>query len=660
MTDTELQTDTASVFAEPRTVGLLCLPPEIQRAIFAHCRHSWSNLMMVCKAFHELASEFFYKKILLAVEDIPSEWQPRRVTMGLASVLDVLANSPHDHARHVKYLIVEKTQASRNEPHHSRFAQYNGIFINALLKQALPRSTGLEVFRWDIGIKISEQLYKVLHGITTLSSVFIRLPDPFPPRPFHEPVPEPTTTQAIGLPMLSGFQNLQSLDIHDIGRHETVPEIQACIQNLSGVLEYLRLSMSRHTWKKVKAAMGDADDPDTALDETPPADEFVWEYVTALAKILGLEKLDDDLAGEACLKDEAESAAGTTAENSEAVTVANSDANEASGSLEQVGVSSSQLPVETSADGTDYARSRRRLTLHTLGLERIVVNASVLSRGIDLATLQSITLLDIGSQVPVWELFARVNKTQPLALSSIHTNHVSKPFLRFVSQLPKLSHIYLAYSKFAEPRDENEQGGPKCSLRDIRRCILKKHAATLQTISVHGRGDSDWYMDITTLALLAQRCQQLEELAVSMTMEKYSTFLTLLPQFTSLVALHISHLNGGYTAKDSLLGVLGNNPQLVLEYMRVGGLDTGFANVIIRLDARQKMINQMEREAKKNRANGSNESDESGDGDDSSDDDSLGFEYLGPKYIFKAGTIHFAETNARIFSKEIVNASFCW
>ena len=104
--------------------------------------------MLVCKVFHELASEFLYKKILLAVEGISSEWQPGRVAMGLAKVLDVLANSPYDHARHIKYLTVEKARASRDEPCYSRFPQYNGIFIDALLKQALPRSTGLEVFRY--------------------------------------------------------------------------------------------------------------------------------------------------------------------------------------------------------------------------------------------------------------------------------------------------------------------------------------------------------------------------------------------------------------------------------------------------------------------------------------------------------------------------------
>ena len=508
--------------------------------------------------------------------------------------------------------------------------------------------------RWDIAVKISEQLYKILWRITTLSSAFIRLPEPFPPQSFYEPAPQRITAQAIGLPMLSGFKRLQSLDIHNINSREAIPEIRACIQNLSGVLKCLRLSMSRHTWKHVKAAVGD-DDTDTTFSETTPATQLVWEYVTALTKVLGLKEPDDDPAKEAYLQGQAETAAGTTPGDSEAVTVASSDANEAQGSLAQAAASTSHLPTESPMDGTDI---RRGLTLHTLGLEKMIVNASVLSRGIDLAALQSITLLDIGSQVPVWELFARVNKTQPLALSSIHTNDVSKPFLRFVSQLPKLSHIYLVHSTYA--REDNEQGERKCSLRDIRRYILKKHGATLQTISVHGRReDIHWYMDMTTLVMLAQRCQQLEELAVSMSIDNYGTFLNVLPQFTKLVALRISHLEGEYAARVSLLGVLDHNPQLALEYMNLNDLDIGFVDIITRHDARQHMLQRMEREAKYSRAiHGSD--DESGDGDDSSDDGSLGFEYSGPEYVFETGIIYFAETNTRIFSREIVNASFCW
>ncbi len=169
---------------------------------------------------------------------------------------------------------------------------------------------------------------------------------------------------------------------------------------------------------------------------------------------------------------------------------------------------------------TDYARSTRGLALQSLALKNIVVKPSVLSKAIDLRLLESLTLLRVGPQAPIWTWLARENKAQPLALRSISTDNVCDAFLKCASQLQELHCLYLSSLFLSEHESSQGKGigSPKttATISDIYKWILRKHAPTLRVLSVHNQDSSDWDLDDATVKLLSRRARKLEELAAAM------------------------------------------------------------------------------------------------------------------------------------------------
>lgn len=164
---------------------------------------------------------------------------------------------------------------------------------------------------------------------------------------------------------------------------------------------------------------------------------------------------------------------------------------------------------------TEYTRSTRGLSLQTLSIYLIPVKASVLSRAIDLRVLKRITLLNVGTQAPIWALFAKENKIQPIALRKIFTDNVSVPFLTFVSQLEELNELFMLERP---DKYKPEPFGPKTAITmdQIRRMVLKRHMPTLKRLMIKNQQDSTWDVDEKTMLLICRRGKNLEELAVSM------------------------------------------------------------------------------------------------------------------------------------------------
>jgi hypothetical protein len=164
---------------------------------------------------------------------------------------------------------------------------------------------------------------------------------------------------------------------------------------------------------------------------------------------------------------------------------------------------------------TEYARSTRGLSLQTLGIYLIPVKASVLSKAIDLRVLERITLLNVGSQAPIWSLFAKENKQQPIALRKIFTDNVSLPFLTFVSQLEELNELFLL-ERPDKYKPEPFATKLATTMDQIRRIVLKRHMPTMKRLMIKNQQDSSWDMDDKTVLLICRRGKKLEELAVSM------------------------------------------------------------------------------------------------------------------------------------------------
>lgn len=173
---------------------------------------------------------------------------------------------------------------------------------------------------------------------------------------------------------------------------------------------------------------------------------------------------------------------------------------------------------------TEYKRSTRGLSLENLSIYLIPVKASVLSRAINLRVLQSVTLLNVGNQAPIWTLFARENLAQPLPLRKVFTDNVSVVFLNFISQLPELHALYMLErtrkytpEPFAPPTD--------ASIDDIRRLALKKHLGSLKRLMIKHEESWRWDIDLKTMLLLCRRGMSLEELAIKMSIrEVVSTY----------------------------------------------------------------------------------------------------------------------------------------
>ncbi|KAJ0115291.1 hypothetical protein J7T55_012567 [Diaporthe amygdali] len=224
---------------------------------------------------------------------------------------------------------------------------------------------------------------------------------------------------------------------------------------------------------------------------------------------------------------------------------------------------------------TEYTRSTRGLSLQTLSIYLIPVKASVLSRAIDLRVLKRITLLNVGTQAPIWALFAKENKIQPIALRKIFTDNVSVPFLTFVSQLEELNELFMLERP---DKYKPEPFGPKTAITmdQIRRMVLKRHMPTLKRLMIKNQQDSTWDVDEKTMLLICRRGKNLEELAVSMGIRAIHTTLQHISGLANLRALHIINLRNDDTCvwvmretKRFVIDNLSHYPELKLEWLAI-------------------------------------------------------------------------------------------
>lgn len=162
-----------------------------------------------------------------------------------------------------------------------------------------------------------------------------------------------------------------------------------------------------------------------------------------------------------------------------------------------------------------YIRGTRGIALESLSLHLIPTKASVLGRAIDLHTLRKLTLLNVGNQAPIWSLLAKENKLTPLPLVKIYTDHVSLPFLHFVSQLEQVHELFMLERS---PKYKPESFAPKTkiSLEQIRRFALKKHMHTIKRLMIRNDAEETWDAYEKTTQLICRKGKMLEELAVIM------------------------------------------------------------------------------------------------------------------------------------------------
>ena len=179
------------------------------------------------------------------------------------------------------------------------------------------------------------------------------------------------------------------------------------------------------------------------------------------------------------------------------------------------------LEIETmSADEAMrvYIRQTHGLQLEELSLAWVPLKASLVARALDLSVLRHITLLQVGQQDSFWTLLVRLQtRTAEIGLRSIHTDNVSKAFLKFLATFEGLEELFMHERK--GEADTSAQSPVNITM--IRRQALQKHAGTLKRLMIKNECNESWDADTKTLRFLALRGAVLSELAVSLHMKTY-------------------------------------------------------------------------------------------------------------------------------------------
>ncbi|KAF8849293.1 hypothetical protein BDZ45DRAFT_604593 [Acephala macrosclerotiorum] len=222
---------------------------------------------------------------------------------------------------------------------------------------------------------------------------------------------------------------------------------------------------------------------------------------------------------------------------------------------------------------TEYIRDTRGLTLKSLSIYLIPLKASVLSRGIDIHVLQSITLLNVGPQIQFWNVLARENKFHPLPLQNIHTDNVTLPLLAFIAQLDLLTELFLL-ERSAKSRVESTAAKTTVTIDQIRKVILKKHVSTLKVLMIRNEAGQEWDLDVKTVVLLCHQGKKLEELACSFGIRSMHALLQSMPSMESLRALHTIQFRVDDTCvwvmrefRKFTVDIVSHNPDMKLEYL---------------------------------------------------------------------------------------------
>ncbi|PFH59023.1 hypothetical protein XA68_12903 [Ophiocordyceps unilateralis] len=223
-----------------------------------------------------------------------------------------------------------------------------------------------------------------------------------------------------------------------------------------------------------------------------------------------------------------------------------------------------------------YVRDTRGLSLESLSIHLVPVKASVLSRGVDMCCLKQLTLLNVGNQTPIWSMLAKEGRTQPLALRSVFTDHVTTAFLSCMAQLPEL-HDLLLLGRNGKHKPESFAPRTTTTMDQIRRLVLRKHMATLKRLMIKDQSsESNWDANEKAMALICSRGVKLEELALSMNMMALHAFMQYLPGLVSLRAFSILRFKNGDTCMGVIREILrfivdnlSHHPQLKLEWIAI-------------------------------------------------------------------------------------------
>ncbi|KAL8665467.1 MAG: hypothetical protein Q9202_002172 [Teloschistes flavicans] len=215
-----------------------------------------------------------------------------------------------------------------------------------------------------------------------------------------------------------------------------------------------------------------------------------------------------------------------------------------------------------------WIREKHGYQLEEVKLYWIPMRAPVLARALDLAVLRRITLLNTGPQDGFWMILAGFQSRQgTLGLKSIHTDNVTKSFLRFTKSFQGLTELFL-HDRIDKTKSDTAASQPKITITEIRQQALRKHFKTLEKLMIKNENDSGWDLDAKTIILLSSKVANLVELAISVGVLNFH-----------LQALHLLAVRGASSGGlphleylNSTVDNLSHNPSSRVKYVAVDNM----------------------------------------------------------------------------------------
>ncbi|OAR01338.1 hypothetical protein LLEC1_04589 [Akanthomyces lecanii] len=205
------------------------------------------------------------------------------------------------------------------------------------------------------------------------------------------------------------------------------------------------------------------------------------------------------------------------------------------------------VPASKENQMDDYIRSTRGLAIEVLRIDLLPTKASVLCRALNLGALKELTLLNVGSQAPIWTALAKENAAKPLSLRNIFTDNVSTAFLNFASRLEELHELFLL-ERNVDHLPASFTPRASVTIDQIRRLVLKKHIRTLKRLMIKDESkEANWDANEKTMMTICVQGSNLEELAVSMNRNAVHIFMQYFHELVNLRAINILHFKNNDT-----------------------------------------------------------------------------------------------------------------
>ncbi|KAI4218612.1 MAG: hypothetical protein L6R36_008861 [Xanthoria steineri] len=272
---------------------------------------------------------------------------------------------------------------------------------------------------------------------------------------------------------------------------------------------------------------------------------------------------------------------GRFEESTEAVNVDRPDSSasktNATPSLLDVNPKKEQSPEEAMQM---WIRERHGYQLEEIKLFWVPMRAGILSRALDLAVLRRITLLNCGSQDGFWMILAGFQSRQgSIGLKSIHTDNVSKSFLKFLKTFGGLTELFM-HERTKKIDTDASSSHAKVGITEIRQHALRKHLRTLERLMMKNETDSSWDLDSITIVLLSNKGSNLLELAISLGAKQFHHLMQNLSALKNLQALQLLAVrgaNGGGLSHleylNSIVDNLSHHPLLMrIKYISVDNI----------------------------------------------------------------------------------------